>query len=109
MRELAKEMAARLERGDLDDVGELIAEHWDYQRALHPSIPTARIDEIVARARTAGALGTKAMGASGGGCVLILARADNADRIRGVVRPLGDILDFEVDTDGVRVEGGMAA
>jgi len=109
MRELAKEMAARLERGDLDDVGELIAEHWDHQRALHPSIPTARIDEIIARARAAGALGSKAMGASGGGCVLILARANNADRIRDVVRPLGDILDFEVDTDGVRVEGGKSA
>jgi D-glycero-alpha-D-manno-heptose-7-phosphate kinase len=109
MRELAKEMASRLERGDLDDVAELINEHWEHQRALHPSIPTARIDEIVARSRAAGALGAKAMGASGGGCVLVLARAETADRVRDVVRPLGDILDFEVDEDGASVERRVAA
>ncbi len=47
--------------------------HWEHQRALHPAIPTPLIDEIVKRAAGAGALGSKAMGASGGGCVLVIA------------------------------------
>lgn len=103
MRELAQQMAASLERADIDAVGESVNEHWEHQRNLHPSIPTPRIDEIVARARQAGALGTKAMGASGGGCVLIVARQDRADRIRDAVMPFGEILEFDVDVDGLTI------
>ena len=104
MREIAREMAGLLERGDLDGVGVLLNEHWEHQRSLHASIATQRIDAIVARSLRAGALGAKAMGASGGGCVLIIAGADNVDRIRDVVRPLGEILDFRVDEEGVAIE-----
>lgn len=103
MRELATDMAAALEASDLHAVGELVDEHWEYQRSLHPSIPTARIDEIIARARKAGALGAKAMGASGGGCVLILSRPGKRDQVDAAVRSLGDVLDFDVDYDGVTI------
>ena len=51
----------------------LVGEHWVHQRALHPTITTPRIDAIVERAARAGALGLKALGASGGGCVLAIA------------------------------------
>lgn len=104
MRELAEQMADALEAGDLDALGEQLNEHWRHQRSLHPRIPTARIDEIVLRARGSGALGAKAMGASGGGCVLVLCARDDADAIRRVVQPLGEILDFSVDEDGVTIE-----
>jgi D-glycero-alpha-D-manno-heptose-7-phosphate kinase len=108
MRELAREMATALERADIDAVGELLNEHWEFQRSLHPSIPTPRIDEIVSRSRASGALGAKAMGASGGGCVLILARADNIETVRASVAPLGDIIDFGVDQEGLTiVQGGI--
>ena len=103
MRAIAMDMAKALERSDIDWVGHLLAEHWEHQRSLHPSIPTARIDEIVARARRAGALGSKAMGASGGGCVLVVARADTVDRVRQSVRGLGDVLDFDLDDAGLTV------
>jgi D-glycero-alpha-D-manno-heptose-7-phosphate kinase len=104
MRGIAMDMAKALERSDIDWVGHLLAEHWEHQRSLHPSIPTARIDEIIARARTAGALGSKAMGASGGGCVLILARADNVERVRQAVRGLGELLQFDIDDAGLVAE-----
>ena len=103
MRELANDMAAALESCDLHALGELVDEHWQHQRSLHPSIPTARIDEIIARASRAGALGAKAMGASGGGCVLILSRPGKRADVNAAVRPLGEILDFDVDYDGVAV------
>jgi D-glycero-alpha-D-manno-heptose-7-phosphate kinase len=103
MRELAEEMATSLERGDIDAVGELVGEHWRHQRALHATIPTPRIDEIVARSRQAGALGAKAMGASGGGCVLIMARSGNVESVRDAVKSLGERLSFEVDERGLTI------
>lgn len=105
MRELAMVMANALRASNIDDVGELMAEHWEHQRGLHPSIPTPQIDEIVSRARGAGALGAKAMGASGGGCVLIISRDRDTNRVRDAVRSLGEILEFDIDRDGLSVAG----
>lgn len=106
MRDLARDMARALEAADLDAVGALMSEHWVHQRSLDASIPTPRIDEIIARAHAAGALGAKAMGASGGGCVLVMNRADGTGRVRDAIRPLGDILDFDVDQEGLCVVRG---
>ena len=103
MRELAMEMADALGRSDLHALGGILNEHWTHQRALHPSIPTPKIDEVVAKSLSAGALGAKAMGASGGGCVLIIAAPDSVDRVRSAVRPFGEILDFSVDEAGMEI------
>lgn len=101
MKELAALMAAELAGGDLDDLGEMLREHWVFQRQLHPAIPTPLIDTIIARGAEAGSIGAKAMGASGGGCVFLLARAGAAEGVRRAVAPLGTVLDFAVDLDGL--------
>jgi D-glycero-alpha-D-manno-heptose-7-phosphate kinase len=103
MRELANDMSDALGAGDLHALGELVGEHWDHQRSLHPSIPTQRIDDIVATARRAGALGAKAMGASGGGCVLVLSRAGKTDEVRHALRGFGELVDFDIDDAGLTV------
>jgi D-glycero-alpha-D-manno-heptose-7-phosphate kinase len=100
---LAGEMATALERGLVDDVGALLDEQWTHQRALHPTITTPRIDALLARGRTAGALGAKALGASGGGCVLLLAADGRGDELRAAVAPLGSLVPFDIDDDGVTV------
>jgi D-glycero-alpha-D-manno-heptose-7-phosphate kinase len=105
MRALAGEMAEALAGGDLDALGGQLAEHWVHQRALHPTIPTARIDAIVARGAEAGALGAKALGASGGGCVLLLAADGREDAVREAVGPLGELVPFAIDREGVVVGG----
>ena len=104
MKALATQMARALEGGNIDDLGCLMGEHWEYQRSLHPSIPTQRIDQIVASARNAGALGSKAMGASGGGCVLVLTREGETERVRSAIANLGTLLDFAIDPDGLVIE-----
>lgn len=73
MRDLAAEMVVALSSGDLDALGQLVGEQWIHQRALHPAIPTPVIDAALAAATAAGALGGKALGASGGGCVMAIA------------------------------------
>lgn len=103
MKRLAGEMSAALEAGDIDALGHLLGAHWPLQRSLHPSIPTPRIDDVLDVARRAGALGGKALGASGGGCVVVVARSGTEDAIRAAVGALAQPLEFSVDTDGVRI------
>lgn len=106
MKTLAREMADVLEAGDVDALGALVGEHWRYQRALHPAIPTARIDALVARGGAEGAIGCKALGASGGGCVLLVAAEGKERAVREAVAPLATLLDFAVDTEGVKCSTG---
>ncbi len=108
MKMLARDMTVALESGDLDLLGALVGEHWLHQRSLHPAIPTPRIDEIVFRAQGAGAVGWKATGASGGGCVFVLAGAKNVEAVRAAVAPLGQIIPFALDADGLTVSDDTA-
>jgi D-glycero-alpha-D-manno-heptose-7-phosphate kinase len=103
MKAIARELADAVVAGRVDDVGALLAEHWVHQRTLHPRIPTPRIDEVVARARAAGALGAKALGASGGGCVLALAADGREDDVRAAIAPLGELVEIAVDHHGVTI------
>ena len=100
MRSLASDMAATLRIGDVDTLGHLVGEHWVHQRALHPDIPTERVDAIVAAATRAGALGAKALGASGGGCVVAIAEDGREDELALALAPLGERITFAVDTTG---------
>lgn len=101
MKELAEEMARVLARSDLDAMAGLVGEHWAHQRALHPAIPTARIDAIIERAHTAGALGAKALGASGGGCVLVIAPRGGEEAVRSAVVTLGPMVPFTIAEHGM--------
>jgi D-glycero-alpha-D-manno-heptose-7-phosphate kinase len=103
MRETAEEMPRTLGAGDLDGLATLVAEQWQHQRSLHPAIPTPVIDDIIERAAHAGAVGSKALGASGGGCVLVIAGRERVDAVRQAISPLGDILPFAVDENGVQL------
>jgi len=101
MRELAEEMARAIERRDVDGLAALVGEHWLHQRALHPAIPTPRIDAIIEGARKAGAVGGKALGASGGGCVLVIARRGREEEVMNAVTALGPLLPFQIAERGV--------
>ena len=103
MKALAARMIVALGAGDLDELGALVGEHWVRQRALHPAITTPRIDAIVGAGARAGALGAKALGASGGGCVLVVAPEERADEVRRAVGAVGEVLAFEVDTHGATI------
>ena len=100
MKSLAVAMAASLRAGDVDALGEQLAEHWVHQRALHPTITTERIEAIGHAAAGAGALGMKALGASAGGCVLVMARDGREAEVARAIAPFGERLHFTVDHVG---------
>lgn len=109
MRSLASDMAAALRSGDVATLGHLVGEHWVHQRALHPDIPTERIDAIITAAARVGALGAKALGASGGGCVVAIAEDGREDELALALAPLGERITFAVDTTGFQVIAPHAA
>lgn len=108
MKALAVQMAAALRAGDLDALGELVEEHWAYQRVLHPAITTTRIDAAHAAALNAGAIGVKALGASGGGCMIAVARDGREDELARALAPFGERLPYAVDDTGFHVLARMS-
>ena len=102
MKALARAMADELWAHDIDELGALVGEHWQHQRSLHPSIPTPLIDAILDRANAAGAHGGKALGASGGGCVLVIAGEDNVDEVTAAVTELAPhLVPVRIDEGGL--------
>jgi D-glycero-alpha-D-manno-heptose-7-phosphate kinase len=101
MKALAEEMADVIEKGDIDHLGALVEEHWASQRTLNAAIPTPLIDQIILHAAKSGACGAKALGASGGGCVLVIAKRDRVEDVRAAIAPLGTLLDYTIDVEGL--------
>ncbi len=68
--------------GDLADFGRLLDESWTLKRSLSERVSTREVDAVYAKARAAGALGGKLLGAGGGGFMLLFARPGDHERIR---------------------------
>lgn len=100
MKALAEGMADALVTDDLDTLGVLVSEHWLHQRALHPAITTPLIDRIIDVATAAGAIGGKALGASGGGCVVLIAARGFEEAVRRAVEEHATVLPFAIDHQG---------
>lgn len=66
----------------IDDFGTLLHETWLLKRGLSSKITNAFIDETYEKARGAGALGGKLIGAGGGGCMLLFVSPENQQRVR---------------------------
>lgn len=103
MRALAVQMIDALTREDVDTLGVLVGEHWVEQRSLHEKITTPPIDALLDAAHAHGALGAKALGASGGGSVVIISPVERADEVRAHVSALARLLPFVVDRVGAHV------
>ena len=103
IRDTAVAMRAALERGDWDAVGREIAIEWDNRKRLAPGVTTPTIDDLIARAKAAGATAAKVCGAGGGGCLFCYgppgARAAIAEALAaGGAR----LLDYRIETEGLR-------
>jgi D-glycero-alpha-D-manno-heptose-7-phosphate kinase len=77
MRRLVDDATAALLGGDLTDFGRLLHESWQIKRRLSDRIAPDFVNDIYARARRAGALGGKLLGAGGGGFMLFIVRPED--------------------------------
>lgn len=90
-------------RGDLDDFGRLLHESWLLKRSINDRVSSPEIDELYARARKAGALGGKLLGAGGTGFVLLYARPEHQSAIRSSLMPQCINVPFAFDHEGSRI------
>ncbi len=92
LRELSEELRDALARGDdLSQVGHVLHKGWLHKRELAGGITNPEIDACYARARKAGALGGKILGAGGGGFLLLYADAGHHPRIEAELSELRSI------------------
>jgi D-glycero-alpha-D-manno-heptose-7-phosphate kinase len=91
MRDLAYRMRDLLAEGDLGGVGATLDEGWQLKRTVADGVSNDAIDEAYARARDAGALGGKLLGAGGGGFLLVCAPEKAQTRVRDALRDYREV------------------
>jgi D-glycero-alpha-D-manno-heptose-7-phosphate kinase len=104
---MIKEMGLRtrevLEAGKIDELGEILHEHWVTKKKLSGRISDAFIDEAYEVARKNGALGGKIVGAGGGG-FLMLYCPQNRARLISSMNGLGlSPMKFSFEREGARI------
>ncbi|HYV97772.1 MAG TPA: hypothetical protein VE967_09980 [Gemmatimonadaceae bacterium] len=83
MKELVDEGLAIVSgTGDLTAFGTLLHEAWEAKRSLSDAVSNAEVDAMYAKARGAGALGGKLIGAGGGGFLLLFVPPDRRAAVR---------------------------
>jgi D-glycero-alpha-D-manno-heptose-7-phosphate kinase len=103
IRDTAVAMRSALERSDWDEVGRQIAVEWDNRKRLAPGVTTLTIEDLVARARAAGATAAKVCGAGGGGCLFCFGPPQSRAAIaEALVRGGARVLDYHLETEGLR-------
>jgi D-glycero-alpha-D-manno-heptose-7-phosphate kinase len=101
---IATAMRRALEQADWNEAARLLRAEWTNRKKNAPGISTPLIDKLVAVTRRAGAVGAKACGAGGGGCVFFLVRRGAKERVaEAIAREGATVLPVRVAPEGVRV------
>ena len=90
MRDLCQdgEKILRSDSANISDFGRLLHETWQLKRTLTSQISNPRIDKYYERARAAGALGGKLLGAGKAGFLLLFVEKDKQNQVRIALRDL---------------------
>lgn len=87
---------------DLDEFGHLLHEAWCLKKQLSTSISTDLCDDIYERARKAGAIGGKLLGAGGGGFMLFYVPLNAQDKVLSTLSDLAYI-PFKFEYQGSQI------
>jgi D-glycero-alpha-D-manno-heptose-7-phosphate kinase len=102
IRDIALVMREALECADWNTVGLTIADEWENRKQLAPGVTTNAIDDLIDKAKAAGALGAKVCGAGGGGCLFCYAQPETIPAVRKALTSNGaQLLQFKIDNQGL--------
>ena len=102
MVELAHQLRAHFQANQPDAFGEILHEGWRLKKSLTTGISTKLIDNWYSKARKAGAVGGKLLGAGTGGFLLFVAPPDKHEAIAHALRDLRR-MDFRMQSEGSRI------
>ena len=103
LKRIAYETKNALLAGDLHAFAALLDENWRNQKALDASVTNERMERLFEVAYRNGAIGGKASGAGGGGCVVFYADDDKEHLVRKAVLAEGaQIIDFNFEDSGLQ-------
>ena len=92
MRDMARMGADLLvDEAPLAELGALLHEGWRLKRSIAASITNDEIDALYNKARAAGALGGKLLGAGGGGFLLFYVEQENQAAVRKALSNLVEV------------------
>lgn len=88
--------------GEIGEFGSLLHETWELKQSISPEVSTPLIDDLYRRARKAGAVGGKLLGAGGGGFVLLFVEPKKR---QSVLEALKDFLmvPFQFESNGTHI------
>jgi D-glycero-alpha-D-manno-heptose-7-phosphate kinase len=110
IKQVAVDVQACLERGDLDEFARLLHYAWQEKRRLAPGLSTGFIDECYSLALEHGASGGKITGAGGGGFLLLYCLEDAQDAVTGALEARGlKRMNFHFDHQGATVVLNVAS
>jgi D-glycero-alpha-D-manno-heptose-7-phosphate kinase len=99
---LAIEMKSELEKGSLENIGELLNENWKIKTQLAKGITDDEIDDWYKKGIANGAMGGKLLGAGNGGFLMFCAPKENHERIKNALNNLTPI-NFKFDNNGSKI------
>lgn len=101
---LVDEAEAVLEskHGDLDEFGRLLHHTWELKRGITNQVSTSELDMIYEKARQAGALGGKLLGAGGGGFFVFYVPKERQPAVQAALNKLLYV-PFEFEDEGARI------
>jgi D-glycero-alpha-D-manno-heptose-7-phosphate kinase len=104
IRDVAVQMRSALEQGDWDEVGRQIELEWSNRKRLAAGVTTPVIEELIGRARGAGATAAKVCGAGGGGCLFCYSPPESRVAVAEALERGGArLLDYHIEREGLRV------
>ena len=109
LRQITLDMKNALLEDDLFSFGQLLNENWKNQKRLHLSVTNSQIDSLFDIALNDGAIGGKACGAGGGGCLVFFCLPDKEHLVRKKLEEVGvTIIDFNFDFEGFQTWTGYS-
>jgi D-glycero-alpha-D-manno-heptose-7-phosphate kinase len=103
LKRIAYEMKVALLNENLHRFGELLSENWKNQKRLDDSVTNYTIDELFNIALKHGAIGGKALGAGGGGCLVFYCELNTEHKVKKALMEQGmQIIDFNFEFKGLQ-------
>ena len=91
-----------LAEGDVAQIGKMLDDAWNLKKQMSSGISNPLINEMYTKAKNAGAVGGKILGAGGGGFMLLFVPPQEQERVRSAMREYKET-QFGFETEGSRI------